>query len=158
MNETGVPAHREFLIFELGGQRFGLDVAEVREIVRAVCPVPLPGAPLVVEGVINLRGRVVPVLDLRRRFRLPQRPLEPSDHLVIARAAGRLVALRVDRAVDLARVAAADVEDVAGVGPGACVAKLPGDLVHIQNLETLLSQAEATALDDALPNGKGGPS
>jgi purine-binding chemotaxis protein CheW len=119
--------------------------------VRAVLPVPLPGAPGVIEGVINLRGTVVPVIDLRRRFRLPQRPIEPTDHLVIARAAGRLVALRVDRVVDLARVEPPDVQEVAA----ARVAKLPGDLVVIQDLAGVLSEAESSALDQALPAPRG---
>ncbi|HKI33970.1 MAG TPA: chemotaxis protein CheW [Gemmataceae bacterium] len=166
MNDTGLRTHLEFLIFELDGQRFGLPVLEVREIVRAVRPVSLPGAPAVVEGVINIRGRVVPVLDLRRRFRLPPRPLEHTDHLVIARAAGRLVALRVDRALDLVRVGTADVEDVEGVGSAgqsvARIAKVPGDLVLIQDVCALLSSVEAAALDEALPpspfpSGEGGP-
>jgi purine-binding chemotaxis protein CheW len=155
MNDTGERTALEFLIFELEGVRYGLPVPDVREIVRAVVPVPLPGAPGIVEGVINLRGRAVPVLDLRRRFRLPARPIEHTDHLVIARATGRLVALRVDRVVDLARVAAADVEEVEGVGP-ARVAKLPGDLVMIQDLGALLSRGEASVLDEALPVGEGG--
>jgi purine-binding chemotaxis protein CheW len=158
MNDSAELTHLEFLIFDLERVRYGLPVADVREIVRAVLPVPLPGAPGVVEGVINLRGRVVPVLDLRRRFRLPQRPIEPSDHLVIARSAGRLVALRVDRVVDLSRVAAGDVQDVADTR----VAKLPDDLVVIQDLGALLSEAESSELDRALPAprdpyGQGGP-
>jgi purine-binding chemotaxis protein CheW len=159
MNESAEQTHQEFLIFDLEGVRYGLPVAEVREIVRAVLPVPLPGAPGVVEGVINLRGKVVPVLDLRQRFRLRARPIEYTDHLVIARAGGRLVALRVDRVVDLVRVAAGDVEDVAATGsgePAARVARLPGDLVVIQDLAALLSQAETSALNHVLPV-EGGP-
>jgi purine-binding chemotaxis protein CheW len=155
MNDTAGRAPQEFLIFELGGRRYGLPVTDVREIVRAVAPVPLPGAPALVEGFINIRGSVVPVLDLRRRFRLPVRPLEPSDQLVVARAAGRFVALRVDRALDLVRLAAADVDEVEGAGAdgqsAARVAKLPGDLVLIQDLRALLSRAESAALDEALP-------
>jgi purine-binding chemotaxis protein CheW len=161
MNDTEVGPHLEFLIVEVGGRRYGLAAADVREIVRAVPPVPLPGTPAVVEGVINLRGRVVPVLDLRRRFGLPARPLEHTDHLVIARAGDRLVALRVDRALDLVRVPAPEVEDVQGVAPAGQavtrVAKLPGDLVLVQDLGAALSSAEAAALDEALPDGKGGP-
>jgi purine-binding chemotaxis protein CheW len=161
MNDTGVRTLLEFLIFELGGQRYGLAVPDVREIVRAVPPVPLPGAPAVVEGVINVRGRVVPVLDLRRRLRLPSRPLEYTDHLVIARVDDRLVAVRVDRVLDLVRTAPADVEEVGGVatdGPSvARIARLPGELVFIPDLRTLLSPTETAALDYALPAGEGGP-
>ena len=152
MNDSGERTHREFLIFDLEGMRYGLPVADVREIVRAVLPVPLPGAPGAVEGVINLRGCVVPVLDLRQRFRLPARPIEPTDHLVIARAAGRLVALRVDRVVELARLAEGDVQEVAA----ARVAKLPNDLVVIQDPRALFTEAESSALDRALPAQRDG--
>src|SRR5437870_13646015 len=88
----------EILVFEVGGQRYGLPAAEVREILRAVAIVPLPRAPAIIEGIINIRGTVVPVLDLRTRFRLPAKPVEPADHLVVAWAGERLVAVRVDRA------------------------------------------------------------
>jgi purine-binding chemotaxis protein CheW len=150
----------EFLVFELGGRRYGLPAGDVQEIVRAVPPVPLPGAPDLIEGVVNVRGNVIPVLDLRRRFGLPPRPVEHTDHLVIARAAGRLVALRVDHAVDLVQAAEADVEDVAGTAEGgrtaARIVKLSGDLVLIGDLRALLSPAEAAALGEALPAGEGG--
>jgi purine-binding chemotaxis protein CheW len=149
----------EVLIFEIGGQRYGLPAADVQELVRAVALTRLPTAPPVVEGLINLRGTLVPVLDIRARFHLPGRPIEPSDHLVIARAAGRLVALRVDRALELARLQDGDVESAEGVMPGvdylAHVAKLPSGLVLIYDLQNFLSQAEALALDKALPAAGG---
>ena len=148
-------AAREVLVFELGGQRYGLPVGDVRELVAAVIPTPLPGAPAVVEGVINLRGRVVPVLDVRRRFGLPAKPVEPADHLIVARAGGRLVALRADRALELVALEPGAVEEARAVLPGARyveqVAALPDGLVLIHDLRTFLSAAEAAALDEALP-------
>ena len=156
--------HLEVVVFEIGGQLYGLPASDVRELLRAVAIVPLPRAPAVVEGVINLRGQVVPVLDIRSRFRLPPRPLAPADHLIIARAGERLVALRVDRATDLVRLRTADVEDAKGLVPGAeyvaWVAKVPDNLVLIHDLRTFLSRAEAAALDEALPApaaAQGGP-
>ena len=101
----------EIVVFEVGGQQYGLPASDVRELQRAATLTPLPRAPAIVEGVVNLRGAVVPVLDIRSRFRLPPKPMEPTDHFVVARAGERLVALRVDRATDLIRVAAADVEE-----------------------------------------------
>ena len=124
---------------------------------------PLPRGPAIVEGVINLRGRVVPVLDIRARFGLPAKPLECSDHFVVADTEERLVALRVDRAIDLVGLDSADVEDVRGLIPGAdyvsWVAKLPHNLVLIHDLRTFLSRAESAALAGALseaPVEKGG--
>src|SRR5436309_14010618 len=72
---------QEVLIFEVGSQRYGLPAAGVRELVRAVTVTPLPRAPAIVEGVIDLRGTIVPVLDIRARFRLPAKPPEPPHHL-----------------------------------------------------------------------------
>jgi purine-binding chemotaxis protein CheW len=147
----------EVLVFEIAGRRYGVPAADVREIVAVVTIVPLPRAPAVIEGIINLRGRIVPVLDIRTRFRLPAKPAEHTDHLVVARVGERLVALRVDRATDLVGLDAADVEDARGVVPGveyvSWVAKRAEDLVLIHDLHTFLSRAEADALDEALPAG-----
>jgi purine-binding chemotaxis protein CheW len=66
----------EVVVFELAGQLFGLPAA-VHELIRAVAVVPLPRTPAVVKGVINLRGRIAPVLDLRVWFRLPAKEVEP---------------------------------------------------------------------------------
>ncbi len=159
MNEAGERKLLELLIFEVGGHRYGLAASDVREIVRAVPPIPLSSAPAVIEGVINLRGSVVPVIDLGRRFHLSARALEHTDHLVIAQVQGRLIALRVDRALDLVRLGTADVDSLQGVGSGrdavTRIAKLPKDLVLIQDLRALLSEAESAALQNALPAEEG---
>jgi purine-binding chemotaxis protein CheW len=155
MNRAGERPPLEVLVFELADRRYGLPAADVRELVRAVAVRPLPGAPPAVEGVINVRGRVVPVLDVRARLRLPAKPLEPSDHLIIARAGERLVALRVDRATDLVRVDAGDVEEVRDLVPGlesvGWVARLPDDVLLVHDLGTFLSQVDSARLDDAAP-------
>ena len=144
----------ELLLFELGGQRYGLPAADVRELLRAVAVTPLPHAPVLVEGVINVRGTLVPVLDIRARFHLPARPLEHTDHLIVAQAADRLVALRVDRALELTRLDPTAFERAEAVVPGvvyfAHLAKLPDGLVLVHDLNTFLSQTEADELTAAL--------
>ena len=135
----------EVVVFEVGGQRYGLPASDVRELQRAATLTPLPRAPAIIEGVVNLRGTIVPVLDIRARFRLPARPIAHTDHLIFAQAGERLVALRVDRAIDLIRLDAADVEDARTAVPGveyvSWVAKLPHSLVLIHDLRTFLSRA-----------------
>src|SRR5882672_6593162 len=84
LTDVATLSEQEILLFEIGGERYGLPSVDVRELVRAVTIVPLPRAPAIVEGLINLRGRIVPVLDVRSRFRVPAKPLEPSDHFIIA--------------------------------------------------------------------------
>jgi purine-binding chemotaxis protein CheW len=145
---------REILLFELGGRHYGLPAGDVQELVRAVALTPLPKAPAVIEGLINLRGRIVPVLDVRARFRHPPSSVKPSDHLIIARAGDRLVALRVDRALDLVRLEEGDMDEARGVVPGVeyvtWVVRRPGNLVLIHDLRTFLSRAEEASLDEAL--------
>jgi purine-binding chemotaxis protein CheW len=144
----------EVVVFEVGGQFYALPAADVRELVRAVAIVPLPKAPAIVEGIINLRGKVVPVLDIRSRFRLPPKPLAPADHLLIASAGEFLVAIRADRAVNLVRLDPSDVEEARGLVPGidyvSWVARLPHDLVLIHELRTFLTRSESAELQGAL--------
>jgi purine-binding chemotaxis protein CheW len=137
------------LVFAIDGQRHGLPASDIQELLRAVAVVAVPEAPAGVEGVIDLRGQVVPVLSARELFRRAPRPLQPSDHFIVLRCAGRLVALRVDRALDLVQVDATNVEQgegmLSGAGRVVWVARLPDGLVPIHDLGILL------------PGGKGGP-
>jgi purine-binding chemotaxis protein CheW len=153
-SDDAAPRAREVLVFEVGGQKYALPTADVRELVRAVSITPLPGAPTVIEGVVDVRGRVLPVLDVRARFRLPPKPLDPSDHFIVASAGARGVILRVDRATHLALVDEARVEPPPTVGPSAAyvagVARLDDGMVLIHDLTTFLSSAEAASLDEAL--------
>jgi purine-binding chemotaxis protein CheW len=142
------------LQFDLSGQHFGLALEAVREVVRAVAVTPLPGAPAVVEGAIDVRGELAPVLDVRARFGVPPAPLHPDQHMLIAHAGARLVVLRVDRVVALREVGAGTIAATDSVAPGlqrlAGIARLEDGLVLIQDLEAFLTQAEGEALDRAL--------
>lgn len=150
----------QMLVFEVGGQRYGLPAADVVELLRAVSIVPLPGAPASIEGIINLRGKVVPVLDVRWRFGLPPRPLEHTDHFIVVRTDGRVTALRVDRALDLLQLDPADIDDARDVVPGvehiARIARLADDLVLIHDLRTFLSREALAVLDKAAAQQPGG--
>lgn len=144
----------DVLVFEVAGQRYGIAASDVQEVVPAVTPVPLPAGPAIVQGVVNLRGRVVPVLGVRARFRLPAKRPDVTDHLIVAWAGPRLVAVPADRAVGLEALDVAQIEDAvlltSGAGYVAGVAKLADGLVIIHDLATFLSQAEAEQLDEAL--------
>ena len=93
---------------------------------------------------------MIPVLDIRSRFELPAKPVESTDHLVVARAGERLLAMRTDRAVDLLRLAPGAIEDASRVSSHADylagVAKLADGLVLLHELRTFPTQAESEAL------------
>jgi purine-binding chemotaxis protein CheW len=143
---------QEILVFTLDDVRFGVRTEDVVEIFRAVWITPLPGAPQVVEGVIDVRGRLVPVLDLRRRFGLPARPLLPDDHMVLVRAAGRSRALRVDRATDIAAVLQADIVPAGHleIAHLTGVVRRADGLILLADLAAFLSESEAQSLDEAM--------
>lgn len=145
---------QQFVVFQVADRRLGITGTLVREIIRAVAIAALPKAPPIVEGVINLRGVLVPVLDVRQRFALPPAPLVPEQHFLIAQLRDRLVALRVDRALDVVAVDETAIESAATVAPGgeyvAGVAKLPDGLLVIHDLERFLSLDESRQVDAAV--------
>lgn len=142
------------VLVQVGQHRCGLLADDVTEVVHAIRIVALPGAPAAVEGVINLRGTVVPVFDLRQRFGLERRPLKPQDRLVIMESGGRSIALRADHALDLVTVASEDLEQAptvdSGRGDATGLVRLPDGLVVIGDPATFLSRDEAIVLDELL--------
>ncbi len=144
----------QLLTVRLSDSRFAFRAADVREIVRAVAIAPLPAAGSVVEGAINVRGQVIPVLDLRARFGLSPAPLATEQHLVIVSTESRDVAFRVDEAEDLIDVAETDIAAPNALTPTARhiagVAALPNGAVVIADLATFLTRWETEALDAAL--------
>lgn len=124
----------EILLFEVGGQRQALASRDVREVLPAVTVTPMVGAACFVEGVVNLRGNVLPVVDARAWLGLPTRPIEPSDHLIVVRLEERSAMLRVDRAMELETLASGDFDTVTRI------AKLADGPVKVHEVEALLSQ------------------
>jgi purine-binding chemotaxis protein CheW len=142
------------VLFTLAGARYGVSADDVVEIVRAVAVTPLPGAPGVVEGLIDVRGMVVPVFDLRTRLGLASRAVDPADHFILVRTPTRLAALHVERVTDLAEVDERETTDsraqVPSTGQIAGVVTLPDGMAFIHDVETFLSQAEAQDLASAI--------
>lgn len=114
----------------------------------------LPRAPDVVLGVINVQGRVIPVVNLRRRFHLPERDTFLTGQLVIAHTARRPVALIVDAASGVLEYSADEAVGARDIVPGIehveGVVKLADGLVLIHDLDKFLSLEEETALDRAI--------
>jgi purine-binding chemotaxis protein CheW len=149
----------ELLVFELAGARHAVALSAVREVVRAVFITPLPDAPPVVEGVIDVRGDIVPVYDLRARFGLPPRALDPAEWLILVWTGERPAALRCDAADWLKTVPATAVERGGEVLRGGRrllgVARLADGLVLIHDLALFLDDAERDLLDAALARHAG---
>lgn len=142
------------VVFTMDERRYGLPLSAVEGVVRMVDVTPLPQAPAIVLGVVNVRGRVIPVLDLRRRFRLPERGFALSDQLLIARTAARAVALVADAVAGVLEYSAGQAVAARDIIPGVeyteGVVKLADGLVLIHDLDRFLSLEEERTLDAAM--------
>ncbi|MGA2936627.1 MAG: chemotaxis protein CheW [Syntrophobacteraceae bacterium] len=144
----------QLVAFMLDEQRYGLRLSVVERVVRAVEVISLPSAPDIVMGVINLAGQVVPVVNIRRRFRLPEKELSLDDRLIIAKTARLTVALLVDSASSLVEVSTSDVIHASNILPRIDyidgVATLEDGMLLIHDLDKFLSLEEERALDAAM--------
>ena len=144
----------QLVVFGLDVQQYALRLSAVEQIVRVVEITSLPKAPDIILGVINIHGRIVPVYDIRARFRLTNREALLSDHLIVAHTKKRAVALAVDKVTGVVARAHEDVTEAQRISPNLeyieGVVKLEDGLVFIHDLDTFLSLEEETQLDGAL--------
>jgi purine-binding chemotaxis protein CheW len=144
----------KLVTFSLDDRKFALYVSAVQRIVRVVEVTALPKAPEIVVGIINLSGRVIPVFDIRMRFRLPPRAVRLDDRMIIATTAKRTVAFIVDSVDDVIEIpgeriiAAEQILPELGYVEG--VMKTEGGMILIHDLERFLSLPEQKDLDEAM--------
>jgi purine-binding chemotaxis protein CheW len=140
--------------FNLDDRKYALFLSAVIRIIRVVEITSLPKAPEIVAGIIDLQGQVIPVCDIRMRFKLPAREVQLSDQMIIATTARRTVALTVDSVDDVIEIPEEkiiaheqilpELEHVEGV------MKTEGGMVLIHDLEKFLSLPEEKALGEAM--------
>ena len=148
----------KLVVFVLEGNRFALRLDAVERVVPAAACTPLPRAPRIVLGIINVAGRIMPVIALRRRFGLPHREMELSDQLILARTAHLSVALLVDSVSGVLEIADDQIMHPEAVVPGtafiAGIARTPDGIVFIHDLDSCLSLEETAMLSTALSEAK----
>ncbi len=144
----------QLVVFTLDEQRYALHLSAVERIVRMVEITPLPKAPEVVLGVVNVQGWIIPVVNIRKRFRLPEREISLSDQLIIASTSKRPVALVADTVSGLIECYEPQVITVEKILPHIeyveGVVKLEDDMILIHDLDRFLSLEEEKMLDDAM--------
>ncbi|GGY13188.1 chemotaxis protein CheW [Paludibacterium paludis] len=158
--ETG-----QYLTFQLGRDVFGVDIREVREIIQFVAPTPIPMTPDFILGVMNLRGEVVPVIDLARRFGLESTQVKRRSCTIVMepREGGRLrhLGIIVDSVYEVRDVDAADIEPAPSFGADirldfiAGMARLDGRFVILLAADKALSFEEMVLLAEACAEGEG---
>ena len=153
--ENAAKSAGKYLTFVLGGNAYGIPILKVREIIRLLDITPIPRMPDYVRGVINLRGKIVPVIDLRMKFGIPTTGTTNRSCIVVTyvimAGATKLMGLIVDALEEVYQIAAEDLEPAPDFGKGVSttyiehMAKTKGSLKALLNIDQIV-QADAALL------------
>lgn len=144
----------QFLTFKLDEQEYGLDIAHVVQVVRMVALTRAPKAPDYVEGIFNLRGKVIPVIDIRKRCGLEPKPYDLDTQLLVAKTDGHTLAIAVDVVSEVLTLAKESLESPGQIGPAleylSAVGKVGDRLILILDPDTLLGAAGSVVDEPAV--------
>src|SRR5258706_16357586 len=146
-------ASREVLVFVLGREEYGVDILKVQEIRSYEKVTPIPSAPAFLKGVVNLRGVIVPVVDLRVKFGMPDPRYDSLTVVVVLRLGERTVGVVVDGVSDVVRLAASDVKPAPQLGAMVDSSFLPGlatkdeRMILMLDIEKFLSSGEINLIN-----------
>lgn len=151
----------KYLIFRLGSEEFGARVTKVREIMGIQDVTPVPQTPPFVKGVINLRGKVIPVVDLRLKFGLTPEPYTARTCIIVIRTRVRpdgsdewLMGIIVDEVAEVLTLTGHDIEDTPDFGTGAAnthllgMAKVKDKVKILLDIDQVLNNQELQGLHD----------
>lgn len=150
--EASAEEYLQIVSFIVGNEEFGVDILKVFEINRSVEVTRVPNTPAYVEGVINLRGKVIPIIDLRQRFGLPRKEHDKNTRIIVVELEEKVIGFVVDAVRQVLRIPKSATEPppsiVAGINAEyiTAVGKLDERLLILLDLEKVLSAKEKTDL------------
>ncbi len=156
-------ATREVLVFVLGTEEYGVDILTVQEIRGYEKVTPLPQAPDYLKGIVNLRGIIVPVIDLRVKFRMAEPRYDATTVVVILRIGGRVIGIVVDGVSDVVALTAAEVRPAPQLGSMVDSSFLAGlatqneRMILLLDIEKFLSSAELNLLAQVAESARDTP-
>lgn len=142
----------QLVTFRLGNEEYSMDILKVQEIIRHMDLTRVPRTPDFVDGVINLRGRVIPVLDLRKRFGMPADEKTDETRIIVVDVDNSVVGFKVDAVSEVLRLPADTVEPPPTIVKGAesdyikGVGKLDNRLLILLDVARILSKSERDAI------------
>jgi len=146
----------KFLIFFLAGEEYGLEILKVREIMGMLPITQIPRTPLYIRGVINLRGKVIPVFDLRLKFGLNSKAQTEETCIIVVQVEGLDLGMIVDRVSEVLDIAERDIDDTPSFGAGIQtdyilgIGKAQGRIRLLLDINHILSTGEIGRLDSAV--------
>jgi len=141
--------------FRIGNETYGVRIGSVREIVRVPEITSVPSAPDLIEGVINLRGKIIPVMDLRKRFGQSDIQHDKKNRILVVELENHLLGLIVNAASEVLKINPSEIEAPGSVfadgesGYVTGVGKLKGRLIILLDISRLLQRPEFKRLEEA---------
>jgi purine-binding chemotaxis protein CheW len=141
--------------FKLGSEEYGVEIAQVQEINRMVAVTHVPRAPQFMEGVINLRGQLIPIIDLRARFGMPRAEHTKNTRIVVTEIGTKRVGMVVDSVSEVLRLPTDAIEDAPEMITGVDteyirgVGKIEDRLIILLDLAKIITGSEKRELDAA---------
>ncbi|NJK32846.1 MAG: purine-binding chemotaxis protein CheW [Deltaproteobacteria bacterium] len=143
----------QLVTFVVGGEEYAVPILSVHEINRMMEITRVPQAPEFLDGVINLRGKIIPVVDLRTRFGLSRQDRGSDNRIVVVEVRGRVIGFTVDRVNEVLRISSSIVDEAPTIGGIEAdyvrgVGKLEDRLLIMLDLEALFGETELERLED----------
>lgn len=143
---------KQFVGFMIYQEHYGIDIMAVEEIIRMVEITPVPRAPVFVEGIINMRGRVIPIVDLRKKLNIPVTAENESTRIIVVNLNNRRIGLIVDKVEEVIRIEEGAIEDAPGTAHTdtnyiSGVARTPKCMVIILDINRLFTSADMMQLE-----------
>ena len=151
---------RQLVVFSLSSEAYGVPITQVQEIIRLPDITRMPGTPDFIEGIINLRGRIIPVIDMRRRFSLEKHERNDKNRIVVTDIGGQIIGLIVDGVSEVLSVSGGQVGPIppsmVSIGSEylSGVVKTGKSLVILLDLVKVLNDLEKTVLDGMVKSKK----
>jgi len=153
---TGDDQISQWGTFRLGDEIYGVNVMQIREVLRYTEITPVPGAPYFVLGIINLRGNVVTVIDTRTRFGLPQADVDNNSRIVIVEVDKQVIGMLVDSVAEVTYLKESEIEKAPSVGneetskfiTGVC--NKNGELLILIELERMIQPGGSHGMGDVV--------
>lgn len=142
----------QLVSFKIGAEEFGIDILKVNEINRMMTLTKVPNAPSFVDGVVNLRGRVIPVINLRTKLSLPRKEYDRNSRIIVVELEGRTIGFIVDEVSEVLRIPKNITEKppemVSGINAAfiTAIGKLDDRLLILLDLERVLGEGEEIEL------------
>lgn len=151
-------AEGKYLLFELGGEEYGIEILRVREIIGLMDITPVPQSPPFVRGVINLRGKIIPVLDMRRRFGMEDGQYTERSCIIVTELKGGkgqlMMGILVDGVKEVANIPADQIDPASQFGASVDtryimgMAKMKERVAILLDVEKLLRDEEVAPLEE----------